>query len=395
MRVVLLLLSLFLLTSCSEFGAIKELASSLQETIFGADNAEPPNELKPLEKTSIEWHVVWEASIGDGCDGQIVNLVPAVTEETVFAASRKGEVQARSRLHGEKLWSVEMELPLSSGPVASGDMLFLGTSNAELIALSTENGALLWKTPLSSEILALPKVKNNTVVVRTSDGRLTALDSRTGATRWNHERSIPALSVRSLGSPSLAHDLVLDGFGGGKLLGLTIEEGKPAWETTIAIPHGRSEIERLVEMDAEPFVQGDTVYISGYQAGVSAVSIQDGELLWREGGMFTTQGLAGNRRSLFLSDAQSDLWRLDTRSGADLWKQTELHQRRLTVPSLIKDWLIVGDFEGYLHAISVDDGSIVGRTRLGSDPLWATPVVYDETIYVYTSSGTLAAFTLE
>jgi len=200
-------------------------------------------------------------------------------------------------------------------PVVAGDKLLLGTSNAELIAISLADGALLWKTMLSSEILALPKASRNIAVVRTSDGRLAGLDLGSGAMKWSHERSIPPLSVRSLGSPTIHGDVVLDGFGGGKLIALGLTDGKPVWETTVAIPHGRSEVERLVELDADPLVKDDIVYITGFQGGITAVNLQDGDVQWRQNTAYSSHGLAAGRRSLFVSDARSDVWQLDMASG--------------------------------------------------------------------------------
>jgi outer membrane protein assembly factor BamB len=394
MRFLSLFLCALLLPGCAEFGAFKDLAESVQGLISGTDNVDPPNELKPMEP-SARLAVLWETTVGNGYDGQVVNLVPAVSEDAVFAASRNGMVEARGRSQGERRWSVETDLAFSAGPVVADDKILLGTSNAELVALSAADGSIVWKSNLSSEILALPRVENDTVVVRTSDGRLTALDARTGGTRWSHDRTIPALSVRSLGSPTLAGDLVLDGFGSGKLIALGLADGKPAWETTVALPHGRSEVERLVELDSDAFVRGDTAYVTGYQAGVAAVSLKDGDVSWRQDRVYSSHGLAGDRRGLFLSDANSDVWQLDMQSGADLWKQTELHQRRLTVPALVKDRLVVGDFEGYLHALSQDDGSLVGRLRVDDEPIRAAPVVSGGIIYVYTGGGVLAAIAME
>jgi outer membrane protein assembly factor BamB len=394
-RLPLLLLGAALLGGCAEFGAVQELYSSVQGLIGGADNTEPPNELKPLE-ASVKMSVLWHESVGDGYDGQVVNLVPAVTEDKVFAADRNGKVQAHSRAKGDKLWSVDLEMAFSSGPVVAGSNILLGTSDGELVAVSQADGAMVWKAGLSSEVMALPQVKRGTVIVRTSDGRISALDEDSGGTRWTFERTAPPLSVRSLGSPAIADDLVIDGFGGGKLIALALKDGKVAWETTVAVPHGRSEIERLVEMDADPLVKGDTAYVSGYQAGIAAVNLADGDVLWRDGKVFSAYGMAGDRRSLYLSDSSSDVWQLDTRSGADLWKQAELHQRRLTVPVLFKErYIVVGDFEGYLHALSKDDGSLVGRVQVDDEPIRAAPVAFGDILYVYTGGGVLAAVTME
>ena len=394
MRLLFLVLAAALLSGCAEYDAFKYLYSSVQSIFSGEDNAEPPKELQPLEP-SVQLTVLWDATVGSGYEDQMVNLVPAVSEDRVYVADREGEVHAYDRLKGDLIWSVETELALSSGPVLAGDKLLFGTSNAELMAFSIMDGSLAWKTVLSSEVLALPRVSGGLVVVRTSDGRITALDSGTGASRWSYDRSIPPLSVRSLGSPAIAGDLVLDGFGGGKLLALGLADGKVAWETTVFIPHGRSEIERLVEMDADPLVRGDTVIVSGYQAGVAAVNLRDGEVLWRQQRVFSSHGLASDRRSLFLSDVSSDVWALDPGNGADLWKQSELHQRRLTVPTLVRDQLLVGDLEGWVHALSKEDGSLVGRVQVDDEPIRARPVKFGDVAYIYTSGGVLAAVAVE
>lgn len=390
MRFALLLIGVWLLAGCTQFDAFKDLGSSIQGLITGTDNSEPPKELEPIEPT-VSLTVLWKASVGKGYDEQIVNLVPAVTASHVYAADRRGLVEARSRQNGDRQWEVETALELSAGPVVAGDKLLLGTSNAELVALNLADGALLWKRALSSEILALPRVSRNVIVVRTSDGRLAGVDLNSGGVKWSHERTIPPLSVRSLGSPSISGDLVLDGFGAGKLIALGLTDGKPVWEATAAMPRGRSEVERLVELDADPLVKDGVVYITGFQAGVAAVSLADGEVQWRQANAYSSHGMVAGRRSLFISDTNSDVWQLDLRNGADLWKQNALHQRRLTVPALIRNHLVVGDFEGYLHVLSVDDGGLTGRLEIDDEPIRAAPVVYDETLYIYTAGGVLAA----
>jgi len=394
MRFVLPILAVLWLAGCTQFEAVKQLGSSFQNLLGGADNSEPPKELEPLEPT-VNMNVLWKTTVGKGYDEQIVNLVPAVTSTTVYVADRRGLVEAHHRRDGDKVWEADTRLELSAGPVVAGDKLLLGTSNAELLAISITDGALIWKATLSSEVLALPRASRNRVVVRTSDGRLAGLDLNNGAIKWTHERSIPPLSVRSLGSPTLTGNLVLDGFGGGKLIALNIDDGKPVWETTAAIPHGRSEVERLVELDADPLVKDETAYVTGFQGGVTAVHLGDGEIEWRQTTVYSSHGLAGGRRSLFISDGNSDVWQLDLRNGGDMWKQDALHQRRLTVPALIRNRLVVGDFEGYLHALSADDGSLVGRLQLDDEPIRATPVVHDETLFVYTSGGVLAAIGID
>lgn len=383
-----------LLSGCAGLDALKDTYEGITEYFGGKDNVEPPRELQPLEP-KLKLGVLWNGKVGKGYAEQYVNLVPGVTEEAVFAADRKGKVEAHNRLTGEKRWSVDAELPFSAGPAVGEDKLILGTSNAEVLALNSADGALAWKTTLSSEVLAMPSIGDGIVVVRTSDGHIVGLDEKTGATLWAYERSTPPLSVRSRGAPIIADDLVIDGYASGKLIALRLKDGKLEWEATVAIPHGRSEIERLVDVDSVPVVKGDTLYVTGYQGGVASVSLRDGEVLWRAEKVSSYSGLASNRRSLFLTDGNSDIWQLDAHNGGDLWKQDELHQRRVTAPAVVKDYIVVGDFEGYVHVLSQEDGSLLARIQIDDTSIEAAPVVFDDTIYVYSSGGKLAALSVE
>ena len=394
MRRLTLLICLALLSGCAGLQTLKDAYDGIGEYFGGKDNAEPPKELQPLE-TSHKLSTLWSTTIGKGYNEQNVNLSPAVTESTIYICDRRGLLQARNRLTGDKLWEVDTEQSFSAGPSIAKDKLILGTTNAEVVAYSLADGSQIWKTTVSSEVLAQPRSASGVVVVRSTDGHITALNDKDGGALWTYERNAPVLAVRSHGAPIVTEDLVIDGYGSGKLSALQIKDGKPAWEATVAIPHGRSEIERLVDLDSNPVIRGDYLYVSGYQSGVAALSLKDGEILWRTEKMSSHTGLANTRRALFLSDANSDVWQLDIRDGGDLWKQSDLHQRRLTAPALLKDMLVVGDLEGYVHALAQDDGSLKARTQVDSSPIETQPTVFDDVIYVYTSGGTLAALSLD
>jgi outer membrane protein assembly factor BamB len=394
-RLLIPLCAALLLPGCAGMDAAKEAFTGLTEIITGKDNAEPPRELAEDFVAKAKLAVQWKTEIGDGYGEQNINLVPAATEDSVYAADHEGLIASRNRLTGEKRWEAETELPFSAGPALSKDKLIFGTRDAEVAAFAVADGALLWKTAVSSAVLALPAVADGVVVVRGSDGRLTGLDEKNGTTLWSHERNAPLLAVRSKGGPVIAGELVVDGFGGGKLTALRLKNGQPEWESLVALAHGRTEVDRLLDINATPVVKNDTLYVSGYQGGVAAVSLRDGEVQWRQEKLSTHTGLTGTRRSLFMSDSASDVWRLEMRDGGDLWKQNELHQRRLTAPVPIKDKLVAGDFQGYVHVLSQDDGSLLAREQIDDTPIEAPPVIFDDVVYVYTSGGTLAALTVE
>jgi len=259
------------------------------------------------------------------------------------------------------------------------------------LALNVTTGEAIWKQRVSSEVIALPVVAEDKLLVRTTDGKDIALNRIDGKQVWSVESSVPALSIRGAGSPVVSGDSVIIGNANGKLIALNLMDGAHLWETSIAIPKGRSEIERLTDINGTPVLKDYTVFVSSYKSGISAVSPVDGEVLWRNESISATHGLSADQRYLYLSDVNSDVWQLDQRNGASYWKQTDLHQRRLSVPAVYDDYVVVGDFEGYLHWLSKTDGRLLARIEITDSPIVATPIVVDDVIYVYASDGTLAA----
>ena len=334
---------------------------------------------------------VWKESVGVGADEQTLKLIPASGFGKLFVADREGLVQARDPDTGRVIWEVKTELKLSAGPGLGAGTVILGSSDADVIALNADTGAQLWKAKASSEVLSVPVVANDIVIVRSTDGEMVALSEKSGGKRWNYEHNAPALSVRGVGAPLVITDRVIEGFDNGKLIALRLIDGKYAWETTVAIPKGRSEVERLVDLDVDPIDVAGVIYIASYRGGVAAISESDGDIMWRNETISSYTGLSHDFRHLYLSDATDDVWQIEQRTGASLWKQKELHQRKLTAPAVYENYVVVGDFEGYVHWLSVNDGRQLGRVKVSDSAIDSKPLVINDTVYIYAKDGTLAA----
>jgi outer membrane protein assembly factor BamB len=380
-----------LLTGCSAIDAASEGISGIKDYFSGGeDNTDPPKILVEYAP-EIKLEVVWKDSVGVGADEQSLRLIPAIGNGKILAADREGVVQARSLATGNLIWETETNVHFSGGPGLGENSVILGSSDADVVALNIETGAVLWKSVVSSEVLSVPVVANGIVIIRTTDGSVFALDEKTGGKRWTYERTVPALSIRGTGSPLIVEDNVIGGYDNGKLMALRLADGKYAWETSIAIPKGRSEIERLVDLDVDPIAINGVIYVASYQGGIAAVSELDGDVLWRNETISSHSGLNNDYRYLYLADSQSHVMQLDQRSGAALWKQQDLHHRRLTAPAAYENYVVVGDFEGYVHWLSTTDGRQLGRVQMTDGPIDAKPIVVDDTVYVYAKDGTLAA----
>ncbi len=379
------------LTGCSLLETAGELTTgTISYFMGGEDNKEPPAVLREFE-AEIEIDLLWEENVGVGAEEQLLNLVLAISYGKTIVADREGLVQARDIKSGDLIWEMETDYHFSAGPGIGRDTVILATSNAEVIALNLETGEKKWTSTVSSEVLASPVIAENTVIIRTTDGKIIALREADGSQIWAFERSVPALSIRGTGSPILVQDRVVAGYANGKLLELRLQDGKNIWETSIAIPSGRSEVERLVDLDVNPVETDGVIFISSYQGGTAAILELDGDVLWRNEDVSSSSGISYDWRYLYVSDTSSFVWQLDQRNGASLWKQDELANRSLTAPVTYDDYVVVGDFDGYIHWLAISDGRQLGRIKISDSAINASPVVVDNTVYVYAKDGTLVA----
>ncbi len=389
-KIILLLLLCLVLPGCD---TVKDSMSGIFDYFSGGeDNAEPPSLLTEYNP-ELDVQIFWKESIGVGADEQTLKLTPAIGAGKVIAADREGTVQARDAKTGDLIWEVETGMPFSGGPSIAAGRIILGTSKAKVVALNSENGEQLWENTVTSEVLAVPVIARGKVLVRTTAGEVVALDEGTGRRLWSYEHSVPSLSIRGTGAPLVIGDKVIIGYDNGKLVALQLNNGKYIWEATIAMPKGRSEIERLVDLDVDPVESDGVIYIAAYNGGVSAVSVDNGEVLWRRENFSSHTGLSYDHNHIYMTDLSSRVLQLEQKRGGGLWKQSDLSHRKLTAPTLYQDYVVVGDYEGYVHWLSNRDGRLLGRVQISNSGIDIKPTVVDGIVYVYAKDGTLAALT--
>ncbi|MES9949881.1 MAG: outer membrane protein assembly factor BamB [Candidatus Thiodiazotropha sp.] len=354
----------------------------------GKDNADPPSELVEFEP-ELRIETLWDEGFDDA-DETLLKLKPVYSNGMLYIAEPSGEVSSLDPETGERHWSVDTDSPLSGGPGVADGLIALGTLEAELILLDGEDGGERWRQRVSSDVLSSPAVNDGNVVCRTTDGGVTAYTIDSGEKRWVYDRTVPVLTLRGDSSPLVSDSQVLAGFAGGKFVGLSLDSGLVNWEATISTPKGRTELERVVDIDADPVLVEGTLYVSAYQGDVAAVSESSGVVLWRRD-ISSHAGLDANWRQVFITDAEDHIWSLDATNGATLWQQKKLHARKLSAPAMVGDTLVVGDFDGYVHWLSQEDGRQLARISVGGDAIRLKPLVIDEIVYVLDEGGTLSA----
>lgn len=357
------------------------------------DNLDPPAELVDFETTAPVSRA-WSRNLGDGIERSGTKPRPAEDGGVVFASDLDGSVVAIDLLGGKQRWSIDAEKRLSSGPGVGEGLVVVGGLDGDVIALDRDSGSAKWTTNVSSEVLANPIVADGVVVVRSADGRIFGLSAADGSRRWLFDRGVPLISLRGNAAPIVADGNVYAGYDNGKLVALELATGNLLWEQTIATPSGRTELERMSDIDGEIVAADSELYLVTYRGQAAALDRASGRILWtRDMSSFT--GVSVGTDEVYLSDADGAVWALDRRSGSSLWKQEALAHRWLSTPVVYGDYLAVGDYGGYLHILSRQDGATAARFHAGDEAIRAAPLVVGAHVVVASVDGELAAFVLE
>ncbi len=348
--------------------------------IFGSKDSpvEPPAELTDFE-ASLSVQKAWEFKAGPGSEKLGLALRPAVEGGRVFVAGRDGDVHALDVESGDRRWTTETELALSAGPGVGNGLVVVGSSDGMVAALDAADGSLRWRRQLSGEVLATPAVSPTAVLVRTVDGRLHALDPQSGSELWRAEQRPPRLSLRGTAAPVISGSLVLAAFDNGKVAAFALRDGEPRWEQTLSVGRGRTEIERLMDLDATPQVLGNDVYVVGYRGRIVNMALESGQVLWVND-MSSYGGLGVDWTTVYVTESEDAVIALNRSSGGELWRQDALRLRRLTAPTPVSRSVVVGDFEGWLHWLDPITGTLQARYRAGKSAYVAAPVSAGELV---------------
>lgn len=356
----------------------------------GEDNNTPPAPLVQFEPT-VAIKQVWTTHFGKGADELFLKLEPKVADGNIYVAERRGRVAAFRAADGNRVWQTDTDSQIAGGPGVGEGLVMVGTSEGRVIALNETDGKPLWRAQVSSEVLAAPKAANGVVIVHTGDGNVTGLNAKTGKKLWIYDRTEPLLTLRGTSPPLLYKDMAIIGLDNGRLVALESATGKVIWETLIAVPKGRTDLERMVDIDAQPLLVGDTVYAVSYQGRLAAVTAESGQIIWSRD-ISSYAGISVDDRMVYLTDSGGLVWAIDRATGASVWKQDKLKARATSAPAPVGEVVAVGDVQGYVHWMSRSDGHFVNRVQIDKTPILAPPVSVDGTLYVYSSGGTLAAF---
>ena len=376
------------------------------------DKKEKEDKLEPAALIDFDAEVdlkrLWKTSVGEGLGRKYLKLSPVVLADQILAADGYGTVVAVDRFSGKRNWQVQFDQldqgflsslnfidrkdpSFVSGGLGSGSgMVLLGTTKGEVVALSLVDGSLIWRSQLDTEIQCVPEYADGKVFVQSVNDRVMALDEKSGELIWTYDNQSPILSLRGTSSPIVVNGLLVTGIANGKIIALRAENGEPVWEHRVMLPEGRSELERMVDVDAVPLALGDAIYASSYQGRLKRLSMRDGRPRW-EYKSSSHQDLAEGYGQVYLVDDEDSIHAVDQNTGQSVWIQEAFARRKLTSPTSFSNYVALGDDAGYLHLIAQRDGRLMGRRKINRRGLRSNMVESDGVLYVLTNSGSLQA----
>ncbi|MUV14844.1 outer membrane protein assembly factor BamB [Noviluteimonas gilva] len=391
-RAALVLACVFVLGGCT----------TIKGWFGGKDDkkASEPAELTDITPTATVAKM-WSVGAGKG-EGKIgIRQGPAVADGKVFVAAVTGGVSALDLQTGAVQWNftpAEIEdkpnVRLSGGPGVGGGVVAVGGLDGEVIALDAATGTEKWKGKVGAEVIAAPAIGDGLVIVRSNDGRVTAFDAESGARRWFWQRDLPALTVRGNDSVLLGPGFVFVGNDDGTVAALSTSDGRLLWEQAVAQTEGRSELDRMADVDGTPVLDGTTIYATSFKKETMAIDGPTGRPIWqRENGGSGRIGNAPDR--VVVADPAGTVWAIDKATGGALWSQPALARRNVTGVAVQGDFAVVADYDGYVHWLRLSDGAFAARERVGGDEVKAAPVVADGVLLIQNTDGEVTAFRLQ
>lgn len=353
--------------------------------------AEPKlSELPVVKQTVGQADVAWTIN-GKEQNSLFNKLKPAVFNGVLYQAEEDGTVSAVNPNTGKEIWSVKRGLKITAGPSIIDNKLIIAARQF-IVAFDLNDGSELWRQSLSSEVVSLPKGAGTTIVAHALDESITALSSQNGQILWQANHSTPALTLRTKSAPALAQDKVIAGLASGRVVALNLYSGMIEWEYTLATSRGRSELQRMVDISADPIIIDETAYIIGYQGKLAALNLEDGTLQW-ERNISSHQNMAHDQNTLYITDDEYHLWAVDRYTGTTIWKQDQLANRYVTNPSYFQNMLVVADRGGYIHWLNSQTGHLLGHAQTG-EKFYSAPVAANDFLIVNSKNGKLSKITL-
>ena len=369
-----------------------QACTAVENYMLGKDNTPEPSPLKAIEP-KIDLVNVKSVPIGSKQNkSDFAKLSPVISDQVIYTASANGEIKDIRQGSNESLWTQKIHQSILSGPSVADAVIAVSTGDSAIVLLNKKDGSILWKKSVSSQVLSKPAIAGQTLVAKTIDGQLYAFDLKGGAIRWQVQHGAPDFILKGSSSPVIQGNQVFAAYSDGKFEAVDLNNGHVLWQRAISYPKGSSDVERLVDVDADPIIKNDVAYLASYQGQLEALSLKTGQVLWSVPAS-VYKNISYYQNAIYMTDTDDVVWAVDAQNGKIKWQQKGLKARGVTEPVVANHQLYVGDRYGYMHALSTQDGHFIARAQLPA-AIKHPAVIDQKDLYVQSGNGMLNQFAI-
>ncbi|ENV61134.1 outer membrane protein assembly factor BamB [Acinetobacter soli] len=304
----------------------------------------------------------------------------------IFVPDPKGKVSAyRGK---DRLWTTRVtKHRLTAGTVAGEGIVVVGTAKGELFALDQQTGEQKWKVQLSGAVLSPSLIYQGRVTTIANDGTVFAHDAATGQQVWTYKMPSIQFSLRGQPSPVMLDDrTVVAASANGYVYGIDVISGIPRFQRRVAVSEGRSDVQRLIDIDGDPVVSGQYLVTVSYQGQVTVTDLTNLSVVWNQDSSSNKRPAVYDNK-VFISQSDGKLSAFDLGTGSKLWESDVLLNRQLSNPVMLGKDLVVGDLDGVIHLINPNSGQLIGRAKTRGEV--SSLRVLDGHLYTSTAKGAL------
>ena len=385
MRAIILIAMLVSMSACSYipwFGDDEEVEIELRE----------PTELTEFVP-EVQIKQNWQISLGGNAEEKFIQLKPHILNDKIAFTETGGKVSVHDLSTGRVIVSGSAGEQVSAGVGGNTQYLIVGTHDGIVTAINSQDGSNAWSTNVASEVISVAHTNNDLAVLRTNDSRIIGLSISTGEQLWAVTQTPPALTLRGGSVPILRDGVVYAGMDNGKVIAVSTDTGNVIWESRVSVPSGRSELERLVDVDGQIAADESYIYAASYHGRVVSIDRVNGRIRWARD-IASISGVSIDETLVYVTDKDDNVWALEKETGVSAWKQDKLLYRQVSTPVVQNNAILVGDYNGSIHALSKQDGRIIGRTSFGKKPIYTSSMSTNDTAYITDVSGRLASYSV-
>jgi outer membrane protein assembly factor BamB len=358
------------------------------------DNTPPPTPLSKMAPDAIQVNTLWSISATNGSDDKYFTIGSGLSSNILVSAGVNGGVTAVNADKGEELWHISLPNAVSATPALNDTQIFVTTLDGHLYALNQKDGSVQWKVSLPSSVLGAPAATDDVVVVHCHDASVEAYAAQDGHVLWTYNGNAPLLTLYAGSSPLIYNGNVYVGFANGQLAAFDLYQGHEIWQAPVALPSSPDAVSSMVDITANPIEDNNAIFTVAYHGNLMAISVTNGSVLWaQEVSSFETPAIGSVR--VAVTDETGRVIVYDEASGQELWEQKDFLYRFISPPAILNNWVIVGDYDGYVHFMSLNDGSPLARIHVSSAGIRAQPIIYGNTIIITTESGRIVALQVQ